>query len=36
MTPFDSLELLYQEHALALFRFLIRLTANEAEVKDIQ
>jgi len=35
MTPPDPLEKLYQDHAPALFRFLIRLTGNEAEVKDI-
>lgn len=35
MTPPDLLETLYQEHAPALFRFLIRLTGNEAEVKDV-
>ena len=35
MTLPDPLEMLYQEHAPALFRFLIRLTGNEAEVKDI-
>jgi RNA polymerase sigma-70 factor (ECF subfamily) len=33
--PPDPLERLYQEHAPVLFRFLIRLTGNEAEVKDI-
>ena len=31
----DPLETLYQEHAAVLFRFLIRLTGDEAEVKDI-
>jgi RNA polymerase sigma-70 factor (ECF subfamily) len=35
MPPPDPLETLYQDHAPALFRFLIRLTGNEAEVKDI-
>lgn len=35
MTPPDPLEKLYQDHAPALFRFLIRLTGDEAEVKDI-
>lgn len=35
MTPPDPLETLYQEHAPSLFRFLIRLTGNEAEVKDV-
>jgi RNA polymerase sigma-70 factor, ECF subfamily len=35
MTPPDPLETLYQDHAPALFRFLIRLTGDEAEVKDI-
>ena len=35
MTPPDPLETLYQDHAAALFRFLIRLTGDEAEVKDI-
>lgn len=35
MKPPDPLETLYQEHAPTLFRFLIRLTGNEAEVKDI-
>ena len=35
MRPPDPLETLYQDHAPALFRFLIRLTGNEAEVKDI-
>ncbi len=33
-TP-DPLETLYRNHAPALFRFLIRLTGQEAEVKDI-
>jgi RNA polymerase sigma-70 factor (ECF subfamily) len=33
--PPDSLETLYREHAAVLFRFLTRLTGNEAEVKDI-
>ena len=35
MRPVDPLETLYQDHAPVLFRFLIRLTGNEAEVKDI-
>jgi len=35
MTPPDLIETLYQEHAPVLFRFLFRLTGNEAEVKDI-
>jgi len=35
MTPPDLIETLYQEHAPVLFRFLIRFTGNEAEVKDI-
>jgi RNA polymerase sigma-70 factor (ECF subfamily) len=35
MTTPDPLEILYQEHAPALYRFLIRLTGNEAEVKDV-
>jgi len=35
MTPPDPLETLYQDHAAALFRFLIRLTGDETEVKDI-
>ena len=35
MTPSGPLEALYQEHAPALYRFLIRLTGNEAEVKDV-
>ena len=35
VSPPDPLELLYDEHAAALFRFLLRLTRNEAEVKDI-
>src|SRR5580658_1219091 len=30
----DRLEEVYQEHAPALFRFLIRLTGNESETKD--
>ncbi|HEY0256036.1 MAG TPA: sigma factor, partial [Candidatus Methylacidiphilales bacterium] len=30
----DWLEEIYREHAPALFRFLIRLTGNEAETKD--
>jgi RNA polymerase sigma-70 factor (ECF subfamily) len=35
MTSPDPLEALYQEQAPALFRFLIRLTGDEAEVKDV-
>jgi RNA polymerase sigma-70 factor (ECF subfamily) len=35
MTPPDPLETLYQDHAHALFRFLIRLIGDEAEVKDV-
>ncbi len=31
----DPLEALYDEHAPALFRFLVRLTGDEAAVKDI-
>jgi RNA polymerase sigma-70 factor (ECF subfamily) len=31
----DPLEALYDEHAPALFRFLVRLTGDEAVVKDI-
>ena len=33
-TP-DPLDALYDGHAPALFRFLVRLTGDEAEVKDI-
>ena len=33
--PSDPLEVLYDEHAPALFRFLVRLTGDEAAVKDI-
>jgi RNA polymerase sigma-70 factor, ECF subfamily len=35
MMPPEPLEIIYQEHAPALFRFLIRLTGNDAEVKDV-
>jgi len=31
----DWLEEIYREHAPALFRFLIRLTGNEAETRDL-
>lgn len=31
----DKLEKIYREHAPALFRFLIRLTGNETETKDV-
>jgi RNA polymerase sigma-70 factor (ECF subfamily) len=31
----DPLEEIYREHAPALFRFLVRLSGNEAETKDI-
>lgn len=31
----DWLEEIYREHAPALFRFLIRLTADEAETRDV-
>jgi RNA polymerase sigma-70 factor (ECF subfamily) len=33
--PPDPLEALYDEHASALFRFLVRLMGDEAAVKDI-
>jgi RNA polymerase sigma-70 factor (ECF subfamily) len=35
VTPSDPLAALYDEHAPALFRFLLRLTGDEAAVKDI-
>lgn len=35
VTPSDPLESLYDEHAAVLFRFLLRLSRDEAEVKDI-
>lgn len=35
MTLQDWLEGLYRDHAPALFRFLIRLTGNEADAKDL-
>ena len=35
VSPPDPLEALYDEHAPALFRFLVQLTGDEAEVKDI-
>jgi RNA polymerase sigma-70 factor (ECF subfamily) len=35
VSPPDPLEALYDEHAPALFRFLVRLTGDEAAVKDI-
>ena len=35
MTLQDWLEGLYRDHAPALFRFLIRLTGDEADTKDI-
>jgi RNA polymerase sigma-70 factor (ECF subfamily) len=35
MNAADCLETLYRDHAPALFRFLIRLTGNEAETKDV-
>jgi RNA polymerase sigma-70 factor (ECF subfamily) len=35
MTLQDWLEELYRDHAQALFRFLIRLTSNEADTKDV-
>ena len=35
MTLQEWLEGLYRDHAPALFRFLIRLTGNEADTKDI-
>lgn len=31
----DRLEEVYRDHALALFRFLIRLTGNETETRDL-
>ena len=31
----DSLEEIYRDHAPALFRFLIRLTGNETETRDL-
>ena len=35
MKEHGQLETLYREYAPALFRFLIRLTGNEAETKDV-
>jgi RNA polymerase sigma-70 factor (ECF subfamily) len=35
VSPPDPLEALYDEHAPALFRFLVRLTGDEVAVKDI-
>jgi RNA polymerase sigma-70 factor (ECF subfamily) len=35
MRPPDRLEQLYRDHAPALFRFLIRLTGNSEETRDV-
>jgi RNA polymerase sigma-70 factor, ECF subfamily len=35
MAPRQWLEEVYREHAPALFRFLIRLTGNETETRDL-